>query len=607
MSHFVVLTGITRSWGRLKFHIHDPALGELTLPLEDVSRHWTGVALEFSKNQNFVAMKNKAKLKISQLWSSSYGLGSTLISLFCLAALLQIFAIIAPFYMQVSIDSVLINADQDLLRVLGVGFLALSAMTMLVTWLRSLILVDFSKKLSLQITENLFRHLIRLPASWFEKRHVGDIVSRFGSVKPITDLVSQGVISVILDGVMAIATLAIMLIYSARLALITFIALMTYIILKWLYISKLKTTNANLIAANARENSLFMETIRGIVPIKVFCREDARTRVWQSSMVAAVNAEITLGKVSSGFDAISLFIVGAERVIFTFVAISMAMDGRITVGMIFAFQAYKDHFLGSSTRLVDQAVNWNILQLHLERITDIAFSSVDIVDNPGLSYEEDVEVDISPKIELRSVFFSYGLGESNVLHDVNLTIHPGEAVAIVGRSGCGKTTLVKLILGLIEPNYGKIYINDVSLDSFGKAKWRKQVGYVAQDDALFAGTIADNVAFFDSDFDMTRVRKACEQASVANLIEGFPMKYDTLVGDMGSVLSGGQKQRILLARALYQSPKVIVLDEFTSHLDADSASSVSQFVNSLPITKIIITHRMDLIAAGTKIIEMRSE
>lgn len=586
LNHFVVLSKVTRGIGGRRYHVHDPAQGGLVLRTEDLSRCFTGVALELIKTERFEARRESAQLRISQLWSKMSGLWTGLRQVLLLSLVLQLIVLAMPFYLQVAVDTVFPSFDADLLKMLAIGFGGLVFLNMMTSWLRSLILVSLSSSLSYQVVVNLYRHLLRLPLPWFEKRHAGDIISRFGSTQPIANLLSQGLIAAVIDGVMALATLSFMFVYSPLLAGVALVACALFAALKILSLQALRLRNIDAITAAAKESSSFIESLRGISAIKSFGQEGNRQRVWQQLKADAVNNQIKLGRLTAGFDAGGQVILGIERILFVYIALGLAMEGSFTIGMIFAFQAYKQQFLDASTRLIDQAMQYKLLDVHLGRIADIAFSATE-PSGPGDLVGE------RPKgaIELRNVGFRYGAVEAEVLQGVNFKVEPGEMVALIGPSGGGKTTLLKLMMGLFEPSYGQILIDSRPLAAIGHGVWRSQIGSVSQDDSLFAGTLAENIAFFDPEVDMRRVREVAALAAIDQDIEAMPMGYETLVGDMGCVLSGGQKQRLLLARALYPDPAVLFIDEGTAHLDSASERKVMEAIKSLPITRIVSAHR----------------
>ncbi len=587
MSHFVVLVGISRKLGRLSYRIHDPAHGELDLTSAEMSTHFTGVVLELTPSERFQRRNEVAKLQLSQLWTRATGLKRTLAQVALLSVVLQLVSLAMPFYMQTAIDTVLPAFDADLIVVLAFGFAALVIVQMVTSWLRAWVLLGLGTALGYQVVVNLFRHMMRLPLPWFERRHVGDVISRFGSTQPIVTMLTQGLMAAVLDGVMAIMTLGLMLLYSPMLAAIAVVALLLYLGLRLAFLQTLKTLNVNVISANAAEQSTLIESVRGILGVKTFGQEANRQRLWQNRKAEAVNAQIKIGRVSAGFDAAQTAILGLENVLFVYLAIGMAMNAEMTVGMVFAFQAYKQQFIGAGTRLIQSVLDWRLNDVHLARLADIALAPAEAgavgtgVERPALT----------GRIELRGVRFRYGAGEPEVLRGINLVVEPGETLVIVGPSGGGKTTLMKIMLGLLDPTAGEVLVDGIPLTTYGKAAYRHQIGAVMQDDLLYAGSIAENIALFDPEIDMDRVRAVAAEAAIDEEIARMPMGYESLVGDMGSSLSGGQRQRVLIARALYQEPRYFFADEVTASLDPSNHARIDEALTGIAATKIINTHR----------------
>ncbi len=597
LNHFVVLVGIKRGLRGTRYHIHDPAKGTLTLTREEVSRKFTGVALELVKSATFKPKVERAQLGITQLWSSMAGFWQIARSVFILSFILQIAALAAPFYLQIAIDTVAPTADRDLLTMLAIGFGGLTVISLVAGWLRSLILVNLNAALTYQIVVNLFRHLMRLPLPWFEKRHVGDVISRFGATQPITQMLSEGMIASFIDGILALLTLALMFAYAPLLAGVALAVLALYLGFRLGFLHVLRLSNVDAITTTARENSALIESIRGIAAIKAFGQEGNRQRLWQRTKADAVNAGIKLGRMTASFDAFGQFIMGAERVLFVYLAVSLALDGKLTIGMIFAFQSYKGQFLDASMRLIEQAMNAKLLKVHLGRLSDIALSKVEDGDLTSPS----TYADFSAALEAKGVRFRYAASEAEVLKGISLKIHPGEMVAFVGPSGGGKTTLLKILMGLFEPSAGHVSLGDQRLSDLPKHAFRSRVGVVAQDDVLYAGSLAENISFFDIDIDTDRIVEVAKLACIHDDIVRMPLRYESLVGDMGSSLSGGQKQRVLLARALYGRPEILFMDEGTANLDPASEQKIMSALASLNITRILVAHRPALVNASDRV------
>jgi ATP-binding cassette subfamily B protein RaxB len=352
------------------------------------------------------------------------------------------------------------------------------------------------------------------------------------------------------------------------------------------------------IQAAAQENSTFIETVRAIQSLKLFNRESEREGQWLNRYAEVANANVRLGRVKIAFSTMNDLIFGLEMVLTVFLAARLALANSLTVGMIFAFMSYRQHFTEKAVQLVEKALDFRILGLHLERLSDIALSPLELGHARPLAYARPIE----GRIELRRVFFRYSETDPFVLEDINLDIDAGEFVAIMGPSGGGKTTLMKIMLGLLEPNSGEVLIDGVPLATLGARPYREQVAAVMQEDQLLSGSIADNICFFDPGFDEERMIRSARLAGIHDEIMMMPMTYNSLVGDMGSSLSGGQKQRVLLARALYREPRILFLDEGTAHLDLDNERHINESLHRLGMTRISVAHRPDISAGANRVI-----
>lgn len=601
LNHYVVLTKVRKLYDGSRFYINDPATGERVLTAGEISRHFTGVALELSPSSSFRPYQMRSRIQLSQLWSGTSGGAGAFASILALSGIMQLIMLISPFFLQLGMDTVLPSADKDLLKVLAFGFGGLVAVNALTTWMRQLFLLSLSTAFSFQVASNLCRHLLRLPLSWFERRHVGDVVSRFSSIQPITDFVSQGLIASVVDGVLAIITLIFMFCYSPLLAAVALSATILYCGLKLLSLMSLKKANVSSITAAAKENSTFIEMVRGVSTVKAFSRETGRFGLWQTLKATTVNAQLKLGRITATFEAAQGAVIAGERVLFVYFAVALAMRGSLTVGMVFAFQAYRDQFVGSATRLADQMIKYRLIEVHLSRISDIALSPTEVTGTRTISYDFE---SIQGSVELSGLSFRYGISDPFILRNIDLKIAQGEMLAVIGVSGGGKTTLLKIIMGLIEPTLGSVLIDGQLMSSIGASVVRSHVGSVLQEDRLFSGTLTENISWFDTDVDIDKVRYVCRMAAVLDEIEAMPLGLDTLVGDMGSSLSGGQRQRVLLARALYGEPSILIMDEGTANLDPKSEALIVHNLKGMSMTRIISTHRPALLSAASRIVHV---
>ena len=611
LNHFVVLTKVSRGTAS----ILDPAVGERRLPLENISHHFTGVALELVPNANFVQSKPKPRLQLAQLTGRIKGLGRALAQIFLVAVALEALALMSPLFTQTMVDEVFSSGDKSLMSVLVGGFSLLLIIETTLHWSRSWMVMVLSQTINLQWSGNVFAHLVRLPVSYFERRNLGDIVSRFGSVGAIQRTLTSSVIEAILDGVMALAALVAMVLYSPTLAGIPILAVAIYGAVRWISYRALRAASAERIVLAAKEGTHFIETLRAITSLKLFGREDERRIQWQNILVDIQNRDVRTTKMNTMYSVINSLVFGAENILIYAVGANLLEKAQrsagsghaFTVGMLFAFLAYKGQFTSRISALINYSVELRMLGLHADRLGDITLTVPEArLDQPEVAVIGDSDLShLQPSLELKSVSFRYSEFEPWVLRNLNLRIEANESVAITGQSGCGKTTLLKIILGILQPTSGEILYGGVPIRQLGLVRARKEFGAVMQEDCLLTGSILENICFFAALPDVERIKECARIAQLHEAIQSMPMGYQTRVGDMGSGLSGGQKQRLLLARALYKSPRVLALDEATSHLDGENEREVARELATLKMTRIIIAHRAETIAGAQRVVQFR--
>jgi len=595
LNHFVVLQDV----GPRSVTIYDPAFGIRKLAMEEVAKAFTGVALEVWPNPGFKKVEEKQTVRLRALLGRVTGLYRSFSQILLLSAALEIFAVVSPFFLQWVIDNVLVSADRDLLTTLALGFGLLMLMQQAINITRSWVLMYMSTTLNVQWQANVFTHLLRLPVAYFEKRHLGDVVSRFGSVGTIQHTLTTSFLEAILDGVMTVVTLVLMFIYSPLLAWVAIGAMALYGLGRWAWFAPLRHATEEQIIHAAKQQSHFLETIRGVKTIKLFQRQDERRASWLSLLVDQINADLRTQKLSLLYKSLNGVLFGIENILIIWLGARMVMDGNFTVGVLMAFNAYKGQFDSRVSSLIDKFVEVKMLQLQGERLADIVLQQPETTHGrlPG-----EQEAPLTPSLEVRGLRFRYAEQEPYVLDDVSFQIAAGESVAIVGPSGGGKTTLINILLGILPPTEGEVLIGGQSVNHVGLDTLRQMVGTVLQDDVLFAGSLADNISFFDPQADHAWIAECARLAAIHHDIAAMPMGYNTLVGDMGTILSGGQKQRVLLARALYKRPQILFLDEATSHLDIEREHLVNAAIKSIDITRVIVAHRPETINSADRAI-----
>lgn len=585
-----------------KVYVVDPAHGAgVWHDKESLDRSFTGIVLEMEPSSDFKPEIARRKLGFAELWGKTDGLWSTVGQAFALSIVLQLFVIAAPYFLQISIDEAVPAGDRDLITTLGMGFIFFALIAGIAHAMRGYVLLAAGTMLSYAMSTNVARHMLRLPISWFEKRSVGDVLSRFQSVQPLRILLTEGMSAAALDGVMAILTLVAMLVYSPVLGIIPILSLAAYALLRWITLSPERSAEGAAIIALGKEQSAMIETLRGMTTIRLAGREALRQAAWQNRLTDMLSERYTHDKIKATQLAGGHLLEAVETIAVVWLGVILVMEGGFSIGMLFAFAAWRLQFSMAARRVVDQFSDWRKAKLHLERLSDIAFTEQD----PGFKEPEFVKEPLKGKIELKNISHRYSPYEPYVLEGVNLLIEEGENLVITGPSGSGKSTLIKILLGLVEPTSGEILIDDQPLAKYGRRAYRSQIGAVLQEDTLFAGSVLDNVSGFTG-ADTEKVKLSLENASVLEDVEAMSMKEQTLVGDMGSTLSGGQKQRILIARALYSDPKILVMDEGTSHLDAAHEANVNETISKMGITRIGIAHRRETIEAARRVVTLRS-
>lgn len=592
LDHFVVLRRVHR--GRL--HISDPARGERAYSMEEASPHFTGIALEATRGPLFKKAKRRPTPSLRSVLGSLRFLTRGLAVVLALALCLEVLALIGPISVQLILDQVLGSSDRELLTVVGLGFCVLIVVQGFLSMARSWTLLRIGTHFNKEWTSKVFAHLLRLPQSYFMQRNLGDIVSRFGAVNAIQQAVTSRSVEVILDGLMSVLTLALMLSFSPILTCVVLVAVAAYIGFRTLYFRSLQEANQDLIGKSAKQQSLFLETVRGVQTLRLNNQTTHHVSRYQSAMVSTLNGTIATQRISILFATLNMTTLSAQRIGVLWIGALLVLNGHLSTGGLMAFSVYTDMFASRTSALVDFLVDLRLLRLQASRLSDI----VEAKQEPGRNGTY-AGPDPAPWIAVEGVSFSYGRSSDTILQSCTLRINAGECVAIIGPSGSGKSTLVRILTGLLEPTSGRITIGGVSLNHLGKERYRAMCGAVLQDECLFSGTIAENITFFDEDASMDRVVDAAKRAQIHDFISASPMGYRTHIGDMGTLLSGGQQQRIHLARALYRKPQILILDEATSHLDLECEARIASELRQMSMTRIIIAHRPETIASADRV------
>jgi ATP-binding cassette subfamily B protein RaxB len=534
---------------------------------------------------------------------SIHGLRVQLAKILALGILLQMCALVAPFYVQWSIDEVIVRGDSDFLVILAAAFGAACVYQTVVSMLRSWTIAAASASLNFQWLRNTFLHLMRLPLSFFDKRHSGEIASRFGSIQAVQKFLTGQVIDAVIDGLLATLTLAVMLAYAWKLCLISLTCVAIYGAVRLVFFAPLREAASQQLIFGAQQQTHFMESLRAAQTIRLHNGSMERAARWSNLLARYFGAVVDSARITTLVDGCGMLIFGLDRVLAVALGVVLVSQGAFTVGMLIAYLTYREQLCLRLPSFIDKLIDLRLLGLHFQRVSDIVTTPVEI-SSSSLHEASFSAIGNAPVFELRNVSFRYADDEPRVLKNVNLRVHHGECVALVGGSGSGKTTLVKIILGLLDPTEGEVLCKGVPLKRYGLERFRSIVASVMQEDHLFAGSILDNIALFESELSQERAETSAKLASIHDDILRMPMGYQTLIGDIGTGLSGGQKQRILLARAFYKEPEILLLDEATSHLDVEKERLIATALQGFDLTRFIVAHRPETIASATRIVKL---
>lgn len=596
MNHFVVLKSVRRG----KAVVHDPARGVLVLPMKQLAEHFTGIAMEFEPTASFKPIRQERRLPLAALFRGMQSLVKPMAQILLLSVFFEVLLLLAPWYLQTAVDNVIPSGDTQLLAILAGAFAVVALVRLATEATRSFLLVYIQSRLDLGLSSRLFAHMLRLPMAFFAKREDGDIVSRFHSLEPVRQLLAEGLLLAVIDGVLALATLVLLFVINPLLGAVALAALVLYAGLRAAFYMPLFRRSEDVVRAEAGCMTHLIESVRSIQAVKLFNAETEREGQFVSRIAEAVHLRAGKQRLETLFVAQRECIVMLEQVAFVGLAAWLALRGELTIGVLYAAVAYKSQFMTAGAHIIEKVVDFRMLRLQLDRISDIAMSDAE----PAYERKVIERPPIDGAIELAGVSYRYSDTDPHVLHDLSLRIEPGECVAITGPSGCGKTTLIKVMLGLFAPTAGEVRIDGVPLPVFGERTYRRQVATVMQDDTLLAGSILQNICFFDDEADPVFAAECARLACIHEDILRMPLGYQTPIGGLGSTLSAGQRQRVLLARALYRKPRVLVIDEGTANLDVDLERRINEMLKGLSITRIHVAHRPQTLAMADRIIRI---
>ncbi|MEN4884899.1 peptidase domain-containing ABC transporter [Enterobacter ludwigii] len=595
-NHFVVLVGVKQN----RVILHDPARGRRTINLEEMSQYFTGIALEVWPGSTFTEEQESHHFSLKALAAKVHGLKGTLAKIFFYSLIIESINLLIPIGTQLALDHAIPAADVGLLTLICIGLLLFTFLRLALSALRSWSSLLMTTLINVQWQSGLFSHLLRLPLSYFERRKLGDIQSRFGSLNTLRETFTSSIVGALIDGTMLIGVVIMMALYGGWLTGVVMCFTALYVLIRLMTYSTYRELSEEILVRDARTRSYFMETLYGIATIKMQGFSERRSIHWLNLEIDTINTEIKITKMDLLFGGVNSLITACEQIAMLWLGLRLIIDNDITIGMFIAFGVFREQFADRIWSLTNFLTKLRMMHLHNERVADIALNTQE-------KKKPDREILNTMKpvaLEINALSYRYDDHSAAVFRGLSFQVLAGESVAITGPSGAGKTTLMRVLCGLFEPQTGSVMIDGNDIQQLGLNNYRKIIGCVMQDDKLFSGSIRENICGFDENADYEWMEECARASFIHGAIVKMPMGYDTLVGELGEGLSGGQKQRIFIARALYRKPGILFMDEATSALDEESETYVNQAIKKLNITRIIIAHRQSTIASVERVIRL---
>jgi ATP-binding cassette, subfamily B, bacterial len=511
--------------------------------------------------------------------------------------MLQIFGLSLPVLTKVAVDHILPQQLTDAVRLLGIAMLLFIGVQIAISYLRARLLLFLESRLDTRMMLGFFQHLLALPFGFFQRHHRGDLLMRLGNNTAIRDIMTNHTMSAVLDGSLIVVYLGVLLVADPMLGTIALGIAVAQVAIFLATAGHLRRLTEKEIHAHVESQSYATEALSAIAAVKAAGAEDQILARWRNLFYRYKNAALERSHCTSLLDTATAGLRLLAPFLLMWVGIIRVLDGSLSLGSMLAMNMLAAAFLVPLSSLIATAQRLQLVKVHLDRIVDV----VDTATEQGEG-SRGSKTRLSGHIELRNVSFSYGPHSPIVLKDVSLVVKPGEKLALVGRTGCGKSTLALLMLGLYQPSHGEILCDGVPLSKLDYRALRAQFGVVMQDAGIFSGSIRQNISFQDPSMDLEQIVRSAQLARIHEDIMSMPMAYETRLAEGGTGLSGGQKQRLSLARALARDPAVLLLDEATSHLDTATEAEVQRNLDVLSCTQILIAHRISTIRNAEKIV-----
>lgn len=594
-NHFVVI----ERWSPTRVDIIDPAIGRRRLSTTEFDAGFTGIVLTFEPGVHFQPHRQRDRLSwrfyLQALWRSPGLLAQIIFA----SLILQLSGLILPIFTQQAIDHLLPTHTFGLLPILGLGLALLVIATIVISYLRAALLLYLQARLDAHLMLSFFEHLLTLPFRFFEQRTSGDLMMRLSSNSAIREVLTNQSAALMLDGLLVIGYLTIMLVQAPLFGLLILLLGALQIAVSAGMSRHLRALSQRELSARSEEQSYLVEALGGIATVKTAGSEVRVFEHWSNLFFKQLNVSLQRSHAITLLETALTGLRTAAPLALLWIGIQRVVEGSMSLGTLLALNTLAIMILIPLASLVQNLQRLQFVGAQLDRLTDVIEAEPE-QDPTAAALLEPAR--LCGQIELRDVSFRYTADAPLVLQNLSLMISAGQHVALVGRTGSGKSTLARLLLGLYQPSAGEIRYDDQPLPQLDYRALRSQFGAVLQDVRLFSGTVRQNIAFNDPQMSLDHVITAARAAALHDDILAMPMGYETLISENGGSLSGGQRQRLALARALAHQPRIILLDEATSHLDALTEQQIDQHLQQLDCTRIVVAHRLSTVRHADRII-----
>ncbi len=599
LDHFVVVEG----YDSKRWYINDPALGPRTVDLEEFDKSFTGVCLTFEKGPGFVAGGRRPSV-IRSLAVRARGMRDAVFYAVLAGLCLAVIGLVIPTFLKVYVDHYLIERDPHWLKPLLWIMLLTVIVQTAITWLQQNVLLRLNTKLALSISSRFFHHLLRLPTEFFSQRYGGELQSRMALNNRVAGILSGQLPATILHCLTAVFFVVVMVNYSVLLTAIGIAGAGINLAVLWLLSRKFKDQNKRLLQQQGKLVGASTTGLAAIETIKSTGGELDFFRVWAGYQAQSGNSSQELGVWSSMAGQVPAILMSLNSTAIMAVGGLWVMRGFLTIGDFIAFQALMASFLAPVNNLVGQGRELQELEATLFRLDDV----LDNEEDPQIAGKDHAKpIPAGPpklpgKVELCEVSFAYGAFDKTFIDKFSLTLEPGSRVALVGSSGCGKTTIANLVAGLYAPWEGEILFDGKPRTEIPRSIMANSLAKVDQDILLFSGTVRENIVLWNESIPEEIMISAAKDALIHEDIIERPDGYRSAVLEGGRNFSGGQRQRLEIARALAVEPTILVLDEATSALDSVAEQAIDENIRRRGCTCLIAAHRLSTIRDCDEII-----